>query len=91
MKCNEPAGGAQGIPIASQANGGGPHSGPAVDTYTPEMFSCRLSVKMFDCTPADLPADLREQLISWMTHRPAGRPTLRNFSGFMRFISTILI
>ena len=43
-----------------------------MDTYAPETFACRLSVKLFDCTPGNLPADLREQLISWMVHSPAG-------------------
>lgn len=59
---------------ASQPNGGALGAGPAQDTYTPETFACRLSVKLFNCTPADLPSDLREQLVSWMAHRPAGQP-----------------
>ena len=47
-------------------------------TYKPHHFVARLSLKLFNCTPADLPEDLRAQLTSWLKCAPAGA------EGYMR-------
>ena len=36
----------------------------------------RLSIKLFNCTPENLPSDLRDQLTSWMSACPEVRPSL---------------
>ena len=50
------------------------HGAPAaaVQPYQPATFVSRLSVKLFNCTPRDLPADLRDQLTGWLHSTPAG-------------------
>ncbi len=45
---------------------------PATGSYTPETHSVRLSIKLFNCTPENLPSDLRDQLMSWMSAMPGG-------------------
>ena len=45
---------------------------PATGTYIPETYSVRLSIKLFNCTPENLPSDLRDQLTSWMSAMPGG-------------------
>lgn len=45
---------------------------PAGTPYQPATFVSRLSVKLFNCTPHDLPPDLRDQLTSWLHSTPAG-------------------
>ena len=56
--------------------------GPAASsmplTYHPYHFVSRLSLKLFNCTPADLPDDLRAQLTGWLKSAPAGA------EGYMR-------
>ena len=47
-------------------------------TYHPHHFVSRLSLKLFNCTPADLPDDLRAQLTGWLKCAPAGA------EGYMR-------
>ena len=32
---------------------------PATGIYVPETYSVRLSIKLFNCTPENLPSDLR--------------------------------
>ena len=46
--------------------------------YKPHHFVSRLSLKLFNCTPADLPDDLRAQLTGWLKSAPAGA------EGYMR-------
>ena len=45
---------------------------PATGSYIPETYSVRLSIKLFNCTPENLPSDLRDQLTSWMSAMPGG-------------------
>lgn len=49
---------------------------PAPQPYQPENFVLRLSIKLFNCTPAELPADLRDQLTDWLKGAPAGMTTI---------------
>ncbi len=46
--------------------------------YNPQHFVSRLSLKLFNSTPADLPEDLRAQLTGWLKCAPAGA------EGYMR-------
>lgn len=50
------------------------HGGAAggAHDYFPQNLMLRLSVKLFDCTPAQLPADLRDQLVGWLQAAPTG-------------------
>lgn len=57
--------------LMSRTGGGGLHTPPGVD-YFPHNFLLRLSVKLFDCQPAELPSDVREQLVGWLTVAPTG-------------------
>ena len=50
---------------------------PATGIYTPETHSVRLSIKLFNCTPENLPSDLRDQLTSWMSAMPGGVPAVQ--------------
>ena len=45
---------------------------PAAAAYQASSLVVRLSVKLFNCTPGDLPQGLREQLCSWLCATPAG-------------------
>lgn len=45
----------------------------SVADYFPQNLMLRLSVKLFDCTPAQLPSDLRDQLIGWLQAAPTGQ------------------
>lgn len=52
--------------LLAQHGAGGAHD------YFPQNLMLRLSVKLFDCTPAQLPADLRDQLVGWLQAAPTG-------------------
>ena len=45
---------------------------PAAAAYQANSLVVRLSVKVFNCTPGDLPQGLREQLCNWLCATPAG-------------------
>lgn len=45
---------------------------PAAAAYQASSLVVRLSVKLFNCTPGDLPQGLREQLCNWLCATPAG-------------------
>lgn len=45
---------------------------PAAAAYQASSLVARVSVKLFNCTPCDLPQGLREQLCSWLCSTPAG-------------------
>ena len=45
---------------------------PAWPDYQSETVVMRLSVKLFDCTPASLPPDLKAQLTGWLQSTPRG-------------------
>ncbi len=45
---------------------------PAAAVYQASSLVVRLSVKLFNCTPGDLPQGLREQLCNWLCATPAG-------------------
>jgi hypothetical protein len=45
---------------------------PAAAAYQASSLVARVSVKLFNCTPGDLPQGLREQLCSWLCATPAG-------------------
>ncbi|EIE24648.1 hypothetical protein COCSUDRAFT_65460 [Coccomyxa subellipsoidea C-169] len=45
---------------------------PAAAAYQANSLVVRLSVKLFNCTPGDLPQGLREQLCNWLCATPAG-------------------
>ena len=45
---------------------------PAAPPYKAENLAVRLSVKLFNCTPAELPSDLKRQLTGWLKSTPAG-------------------
>ena len=45
---------------------------PAAPPYQAENLAVRLSVKLFNCTPAELPGDLKRQLTGWLKSTPAG-------------------
>ena len=50
----------------------GPAAGaPAAAGYQAAGLVVRLSVKLFNCTPAQLPGGLREQLCGWLNSTPA--------------------
>lgn len=55
--CGAGAGAGQGAPVAAG--------------YQAAGLVVRLSVKLFNCTPAQLPAGLREQLCGWLNSTPA--------------------
>lgn len=57
--------------LAQQGAAAAGGAGPGAD-YFPQNFLLRLSVKLFDCTPAQLPADLRDQLTGWLQAAPTG-------------------
>ena len=40
-------------------------------SFRAEAFAVHLSVKLFHCTPADLPEDARDQLLGWLKAAPA--------------------
>jgi hypothetical protein len=52
--------------VAAQVAGQG-HFAPG---YESEHSSVRISLKLFDKHPSDLPADLRQQLTGWMSGAP---------------------
>ncbi len=56
----------------AQAGTNAPLVRPATGIYVPETYSVRLSIKLFNCTPENLPSDLRDQLTSWMSAMPGG-------------------
>ena len=41
-------------------------------TYSPSFAAMRLSIKLFNSTPAQLPVNLRQQLTGWLNCAPAG-------------------
>lgn len=45
---------------------------PQRHEYRSDNLVVRLSVKLFNCTPAELPADLKQQLTGWLKSTPAG-------------------
>lgn len=45
---------------------------PARQPYRSENLVVRLSIKLFNCTPAELPEDLKQQLTGWLKSSPAG-------------------
>ncbi|KAK9802705.1 hypothetical protein WJX73_009233 [Symbiochloris irregularis] len=49
-----------------------PAAAPPSEPYQPVTFVSRLSVKLFNCTPRELPVELREQLTTWLHSTPAG-------------------
>lgn len=44
----------------------------APQPYRSDNLVLRLSVKLFNCTPAELPEDLKQQLTGWLKSTPAG-------------------
>ncbi|KAK9842848.1 hypothetical protein WJX74_003337 [Apatococcus lobatus] len=69
----------QQLPLPQQQGWAmGPAAGSTPLTYHPHHFVSRLSLKLFSCTPADLPDDLRAQLTGWLKSAPAGA------EGYMR-------
>jgi hypothetical protein len=40
-------------------------------TFRSELFAVHLCVKLFHCTPSELPEDAREQLTGWLKSAPA--------------------
>lgn len=44
----------------------------AHQAYSPSFAAVRLSIKLFNSTPAQLPANLRQQLTGWLHCAPAG-------------------
>lgn len=40
--------------------------------YSTDTRVVRLSIKLFNCTPASLPADLKDQLTGWLKCTPLG-------------------
>ena len=49
-----------------------PHESSPRPQYQSENVVMRLSVKLFDCTPASLPPNLKEQLTGWLQCTPLG-------------------
>ena len=45
---------------------------PPAAAYQASSLVVRLSVKIFNCTPGELPQGLREQLCGWLCATPAG-------------------
>ena len=45
---------------------------PAAAAYQASSLVVRLSLKIFNCTPRELPQGLRDQLCSWLCATPAG-------------------
>jgi len=45
---------------------------PPAAAYQASSLVVRLSVKIFNCTPGELPQGLRDQLCSWLCATPAG-------------------
>ena len=45
---------------------------PAAAAYQASSLVVRLSLKIFNCTPGELPQGLRDQLCSWLCATPAG-------------------
>ena len=48
------------------------HNAAPASGYQPESLVIRLSIKLFSCTPAELPPDLKHQLLGWLNSTPAG-------------------
>lgn len=57
---------------AAMAMMGGGSGTVHTTSYQPENLVVRLSVKLFNCTPAELPKDLKRQLTGWLQSTPAG-------------------
>lgn len=78
-RCNSLAGADVGSSyeraVSLLAQHGGAAAGGAHD-YFPQNLMLRLSVKLFDCTPAQLPADLRDQLVGWLQAAPTGQASV---------------
>ena len=49
-----------------------PHESSPRPQYQSDNVIMRLSVKLFDCTPARLPPNLKEQLTGWLQCTPLG-------------------
>lgn len=49
-----------------------PAMAAAQQAYPSSFAAMRLTVKLFNCTPAQLPANLRQQLTGWLNCAPAG-------------------
>ena len=45
---------------------------PPPPQYRSENLVVRLSIKLFNCTPEQLPADLKQQLTGWLNCTPVG-------------------
>lgn len=45
---------------------------PAAAAYQASSLVVHLSLKIFNCTPRELPQGLRDQLCSWLCATPAG-------------------
>ena len=45
---------------------------PPAAAYQASSLVVRLSLKIFNCTPGELPQGLRDQLCSWLCATPAG-------------------
>lgn len=60
MRVTTPADGAGGTAAMAQ-----------LLSFRAEAFAVHLCVKLFHCTPADLPEDAREQLLGWLKGAPA--------------------
>lgn len=45
---------------------------PPAAAYQASSLVVRLSIKIFNCTPAELPQGLRDQLCGWLCATPAG-------------------
>ncbi|CAL8467492.1 g7030 [Coccomyxa elongata] len=57
-------------PVFGSANGGAAAMAQLM-SFRAEAFAVHLCVKLFHCSPADLPEDVREQLVGWLQAAPA--------------------
>ena len=63
----DPSGSFGGTPAAD----GGAAAMAQLLAFRSELFAVHLCVKLFHCTPSDLPEDAREQLTGWLKSAPA--------------------
>ncbi|BDA42869.1 probable Squamosa promoter-binding-like protein 7 at N-terminal half [Coccomyxa sp. Obi] len=62
---------ARAAPPAFGSAGGGAAAMAQLMSFRAEAFAVHLCVKLFHCSPADLPEDVREQLLGWLQAAPA--------------------
>lgn len=58
------------LPVFGGADGGAAAMAQLMSVRA-EAFAVHLCVKLFHCSPADLPEDVREQLVGWLQAAPA--------------------